>query len=250
MALRKWFSEENGITGKARFCAWQIGLLLLMALTGCQVLNSSDVVATIDINVTSHDMAIAALQQAAAADATSAVATVAAAGTKVAENSFLNVALGATLRANYTATPAVRAVVVSAEDMGDSLESDMMDDMGETRSNVQTIGISNLDTARAVQANSGCSAGSVRQFRSGDERIYATARVSGLQVGTYFEVDWIYQNRVVNRVSWLADYAAQSECIWFYVTAEDFAFLPGAYSATLFVNGASQSTTEFTISTQ
>ena len=234
----------------ASFCAGQIGLLLLMALTGCQVLDSSDVIATIDINVTSHDIAIAALQQAAAAEATSVVATVAAAGTKVAENSFLNAALGATLRANYTATPALRAVVVSAEDMGDSLESDMMDDTSETGSDVQTIGISDLDTARAVQANSGCSAGSVRQFRTGDERIYATARVSGMQDGTYFEVDWNYQNRVVNRVSWLADYAAQSECIWFYVTAEDFPFLPGAYSATLFVNGASQSTTEFTMSAQ
>lgn len=215
-------------------------------LAGCQALAPADAVVTLQPETVHLVLEHAALQEAAAIDEAQMVATVSAAGTQVLEHSLLNAALGATLRANYTATPAVRAVVVSAADMGSSL--DMMDDMSYEDAVGSVIEVSGLDTALGVNANSGCSTGSVKQFGTDVERIYATARMTNLLEGTYFEIDWLRQNRVVNRLSWLADYDAPSECIWFYVTQEDFAFLPGSYTATLFVNGISQASTDFTVS--
>ena len=217
-------------------------------LAGCQALAPADAVVTIQQEPVRLDLEIATLQKAAATDDAQLVATVAAASTQVVEHSLMNAALGATLRANYTATPAVRAVVVSAEDMGSSLDMDMMDDMSYDDATDSTFQISGLDTARGVNANSGCSTGSVKQFGTDEAQIYATARVTNLQEGTYFEIDWIQQNRVLSRLSWLADYDAPTLCIWFYVTREDFAFLPGSYTATLFVNGTSQASTDFTVS--
>ena len=168
-------------------------------LAGCQALAPADAVVTIQQEPVRLDLEIATLQKAAATDDAQLVATVAAASTQVVEHSLMNAALGATLRANYTATPAVRAVVVSAEDMGSSLDMDMMDDMSYDDATDSTFQISGLDTARGVNANSGCSTGSVKQFGTDEAQIYATARVTNLQEGTYFEIDWIQQNRVLSR---------------------------------------------------
>ena len=187
------------------------------------------------------------MQQAAAIDLTNVVATVAVAGTKVAELSALNAALGATLSANYTPTVAVRSVVVSAEDMGSSLDQDMMDDMSDTETESQAMRVIDVFNARSVDGSSGCATRTASRFIYSDERIYLTARVLNLQAQTYFDVDWIYRDRVVYRVSWQATYSAQAECIWFYATAQDFPFLPGEYSSTIFVNGVSLATTEFSI---
>lgn len=217
-------------------------------LTGCQALAPANVAATIHLETVSVDLEMEALSVAAATDEAELVATIAAAGTAVSEHSLMNAALGATLRANFTATPAVRAVVVSAEDMGSSLDADMMDDMAYEDSSDSPVRISDLDTARGINSGSGCTTGSVKQFGTDEERIYATARVANLREKTIFEIDWMQGNRVVDRYSWQADYNAPTECIWFYVTPQDFAFLPGSYTATLFVNGISQASTDFTIS--
>ncbi len=222
-------------------------LATAVSLAGCQALAPANAVATIQLEAVNVDQAIEDLSKAAATDVAELVATVAAAGTAVSEHSLMNAALGATLRANFTPTPAVRAVVVSAEDMGSSLDSDMMDDMDYEDASDAPVQISDLDTARGINANSGCTTGSVKQFGTDEAQIYATARVSNLREGTTFEIDWMQQNRVVDRFSWQADYSAATECIWFYVTPQDFAFLPGGYRATLFVNGISQASTDFTI---
>ena len=231
-----------------RIATTAIALLFLASLTGCQALTPANVVVTIQRESVNLDLAMAALDEAAATDEAQLVATVAAASTRVAERSLMNAALGATLRANFTATPAVRAVIVSAEDMGSSLDTDMMDDMSYEDTSDATVQISDLDTARGINANSGCATGSVKRFGTDEAQIYATARVTNLRAGTTFEIDWLQENRVVDRFSWQADYNAATECIWFYVTPQDFAFLPGNYSATLFVNGVSQASTDFTIS--
>ena len=126
----------------------------------------------------------------------------------MAELSRVNAALGAMLQAALTPTTEIRAVVVSAEDMGSSLKLDMMDDMPDSADNGTAMRIVNLSTANAVNASSGCSTGEVRRFNSNNERIYVTARVEGLRANTYFEVDWTSGERVLYRVSWRASYAA------------------------------------------
>lgn len=223
-------------------------LLLATVVAGCQTLSSEDSQAPVDANATVYVLEATVLQGAAVLDQAQAVATLSAGGTRVAELSRVNAVLGATLRAAFTPTAEIRAVVVSAEDMGSSLEQDMMDDMPDNEDGAPTMRIVNLATANAVNASNGCSTGEARRFDSSNERIYVTARVEGLRPDTYFEVDWKSGERVLYRVSWRASYAAAAECIWFYATPVDFPFLPGNYRATLFVNGQAHSSTDFSIS--
>ena len=221
-----------------------VKVLLLLALTGCQAFGGNDAVATIESDLTMYAAESDALRGAATAEREMAAATLKAAGTAVAELSIVNAALAATLRTNFTPTPEIRPVVVSAEDMGSSLDQDMMDDEVEVGAEMQ---VSNLATAVSVDSNSGCSSGEVRQFSADAQRIYVTARVTSLVTGSRFSVDWQYEDRVVYRVSWQADYSKSFECIWFYATPTDFSFLPGSYTATLFVDGSARGTTTFTI---
>lgn len=226
--------------------AW---LLLGLILAGCQALASENVQAPIDANATIVVLEMTALKRAADLDRAQAAATLSAGGTRVAELSRVNAALGDLLQAALTPTIAIRAVIVSAEDMANSLGQDMMrDNMPESETDVSGMRIVGLATANAVNANSGCSTGDVSRFGSASERIYVTARVEGLRPDTYFEVDWQSGGRVLYRVSWRASYAAESECIWFYATPVDFPFLPGSYRATLFVNGQAHASIDFSIS--
>ena len=116
-----------------RLPSWLIHQFVLLLLVGCQALTSGDSVATIGADLTMYASESDSIRAAVTADGIMAVETVVAASTRVAELSVVNAALGATLRANYTGTPKVEAVVVSAEDMGTSLEDDMMDYTTERR---------------------------------------------------------------------------------------------------------------------
>ncbi|MCY3832134.1 MAG: hypothetical protein OXG85_03895 [Chloroflexi bacterium] len=224
-----------------------MGLALagLTLLAGCQAL-SGEGVATLDADLTAYASESQLIRAVATQEQIMVIETLIAAGTRVAELSAVNAALGATLRANYTGTPEVRAVVVSAEDMGSSLESDRMDESITTPA-AATMRVSNLSTAESVDPASGCSNGTISQFTPDGERIYVTARVTELQAGSYFEVDWQFDERRIYQVSWLADYAKSVECIWFFATPVDFAFLPGSYSATLYVDGEAIGTTDFSV---
>ena len=216
-------------------------------LAGCQAFGSSDSVATIGADLTMYALESDDILAAATAERSMAIETVVAASTRVAELSKINVALGATLRANHTGTPEVQAVVVSADDMGSSLEDDMMDD-GLANDIVEAeMQVSNLAMAAGIDLNSGCSAGEVQQFSSAAERIYVTARVTALRAGTTFQVDWSRDAAPLYRVSWTADYSKSLECIWFYVSPADFAFEPGNYVATMSVDSLEVESTRFSI---
>ena len=225
-------------------CVSLCGLLLL---AGCQAFGGGDAVATIDGDLTMFASESESIRAMGTAEQIMVVETIAAAGTRVARLSAVNAALGATVRAHHTGTPEVQVAVVSAEDMGGSLEDDMMDEAADSRALETVMRVSNLSTAEDKDPDSGCSIGTVRQFRTGEELIYVTARVTALQSGALFEVEWQYEGNTVSRSSWLADYSKSFECIWFYATPVDFPFLPGRYAATLYVNSERLGRTEFTI---
>lgn len=219
----------------------------MLLLAGCQAFGGTDAVATIDADLTQYAFESESIRAIEAAEQVMVVETIAAAGTRIAKSSAVNAALGATVRANHTGTPAVQAAVVSAEDMGSSLEDDMMDDEPEGAALETVMRVSNLSTAAQKDPDSGCSIGTVRQFSPGVELIYVTARVTALRSGTLFEVDWLFDGQTVSRTSWLADYSKSFECIWFYATPVDFPFVTGRYGATLYVDGEALGTTDFTI---
>ena len=236
--------EGEALAGRI-LSALSLGGLLLLA--GCQALGGDDAVAVIDTDLTNYAAEDDSIRTAATEEQVMVVETIVAAGTRIARLSAVNAALGATLRAHHTGTPEVRAVVVSAEDMGSSLEDDMTVGDSAQRSLDSAMRVSSLSTARSTDPASGCSSGPVSQFSPGAERIYVTARVTDLQSGTLFEVDWLFNGSSVYRVEWQADFSRSSVCIWFYATPLAFPFLTGDYAATLYADGEALGTTEFSI---
>lgn len=221
----------------------------MLVLAGCSALAASDSVATIDADLTMYAAESDMIRVAATAESNMAVETVVAFSTRVAELSVVNAALGATLRANYTGTPEVEAVVVSAADMGSSLEEDMMDSASDGEPEAAQMEVSNLSAAASLDTNSGCSSGSVRQFSQSVSEIFVTARVAALRAGASFQVAWFRGDSLVYEVGWQPTHSKSFECIWFYATPEDFAFTPGGYSATMIVDGFELGSTEFDILT-
>lgn len=218
-------------------------------LVGCSSLVASDSVATIGADLTMYASESEMIRAAATVESNMAIETVMAASTRVAELSVLNAALGATLRANYTGTPAVEAVIVSADDMGSSLDDDMMDYTTEGEPQAALMEVSHLSTATGIDSNSGCSSGTVRQFDPSVPEIYVTARVTALRSGTRFQVIWFRGQALIYEVGWESTYSKPFECIWFFATPEDFPFTPGEYSATMTVDGLELGSTSFDILT-
>ncbi len=227
---------------------WRILVAVsILFLAGCNALAAGDSVATIDADLTMYASESDMIREAATAESNMALETVVAASTRVAELSIVNAALGATLRANYTVTPQVEAVVVSAEDMGSSLEDSMMDDSTADQPAAEAMTVSNLSTAAGIDSNSGCASGTLRQFSPGVSEIYVTARVTALRAGADFQVAWFRGDTPVYDVGWRSTYSKPFECIWFFATPEDFAFAPGRYSASMMVDGVELGSTDFDI---
>lgn len=222
----------------------------LLLLTSCQALSGDSPVATIDADLTMYASESESIRAVGTAEQMMVVETIAAAGTRIAKSSAVNAALGATLRANQTGTPELQVAVVSAEEMGSSMEDGMVDDEAVRTAPESVMRVSNLSSAANTDPDSGCSSGTVDEFSTSSEQIYVTARVTALESGTLFEVEWEYDGRPVSSTSWLADYSKSFECIWFYTTPVEFPFLPGRYTATLSVNGELVGTTEFAIAEQ
>lgn len=229
-----------------------IALILMMGLlASCQSFAGEDVSATLSYDMTAFVTESAMIQTTAIVEQTEVVATLQTVGTVVAESSNVNMILAATLQSNIVPTPAIRSVVVNPDDMGSSLDTEIMDDgeFADTEPVVGNLSVDNAGTANSVRSSDGCSNGNASQFPADEDQIYFTARVNNLQTGINFSVDWVFEERLVYRSSWTSDYSAQSECIWFYMTPDDAPFLPGVYSVTLFIDGQSISTQSFSINT-
>jgi len=222
-------------------------ILLMIGLTGCQSITGDDVSVTLSSEMTAFATEASGLQQAAFAEQTLAVETVQASGTDIADASQANSLLAATVRSNVIPTTEMREVIVNPSDMGSSLDTEMMMDDEPVDIGSTEMQVSNLGTASSVRSSDGCTNGNVTQFTDNDERIYFTAQVTGLRNGTNFSLDWVFEERLVYRSVWVADYSAGSECIWFYMTQDDAPFLSGTYSVTLFVNDVALSPQQFSI---
>lgn len=242
---------ENGLNaGAVTRLSWLVSSCYFagaLALAGCGAIGGGAGITTIDGELTMAAAESEMIGVAASAEQVMVLETIAAAGTRIADMAAVNAALGATLRAHQTGTPEVRPVVVSADDMGSSLEGDMMAEAEERGPPDTSMRLSNLSSAASRDPDTGCSTGTVNRFSASAESIYIIAQVAALQIDVLFEVDWRFNGRSIYRPAWLADFSGSSVCIWFYATPVDFPFLPGNYTATLYADGLALGTTEFDI---
>jgi hypothetical protein len=85
-------------------------------------------------------------------------------------------------------------------------------------------------------------------FRLGTfDRVYMTALGVNIQQGTQLQVNWQHNGEVVHRNGWTAPAFAERTCIAIELTSSDVAFVPGNWSATLFVNGEPVNPSSFTV---
>lgn len=216
-------------------------------LSGCQSFAADHSSVTLAAEMTGFATESSMIQQTALVEQTAVVATLQSAGTLVADAASVNLVLAETVRANVISTPSVREVIVNPGDMGSSLDTEMMEDDEGIEAFVD-MQVNNLGIARSVNNSNGCSNGVATQFTDADERVYFTSQVINLENGTNFSVDWVFEDRIVYRSVWTSDYSASSECIWFFMTPDDAAFLPGVYTVTLYVNGNALPSQQFSIS--
>lgn len=221
---------------------------MLLIFASCQSFGGEDLSATLSADMTAYVSESADMQSMAQEEQAIARATLDVASTAIAEASNVNMVLAATVRANTVPTQEVRQVVVSVSDMGDSLDTEMMEE-GDFMSESDGMEVINVGTASSVRNSDGCSNGITTDFTPDDERIYVTAQVLNLSNGTNFSVDWTFEQRLIYRSTWTSDYSAGSECIWFYMSPDDAPFLPGTYTITLYVNGSEASSQQFVINT-
>lgn len=222
-------------------------LALLIGLTGCQAIAGDNVSVTLSSEMTAFATESAMIQQVAQAEQTQVAETLWASSTTVAEASNVNAILASTVQSNVAPTLEMREVIVNPSDMGNSLDTEMMDDETDEIISDQ-MQVRNLGIAKGVRASDGCTDGHITQFTDNDDRIYFTAQVDGLRNSTNFSLDWLFEERLIYRSIWIADYSAGSECIWFYMTQDDAPFLPGTYNVTLYVNENALPVQQFSIS--
>ena len=225
-------------------------ILLTIGLTGCQAIAGDDISVTLSSDMELIATESSMIQLEALAEQTLVIETLEASGTDIANAASINSVLASTVRANAIPTLVMREVIVDHDDMGSSVDTEMMEDnpVADSGDSSEMV-VRNLGIAKGVRTSDGCTNGSVTQFTNDDERIYFTAEVFGLRNGTTFSLDWVFEERLVYRSVWVSDYSAGSECIWFFMTQDDAPFLPGLYSATLYMNENALPSQQFSINT-
>jgi hypothetical protein len=77
-----------------------------------------------------------------------------------------------------------------------------------------------------------CATGSAAQFTVSTPELYAVGRAVNFPVGMSVTFNWLREGEVVYSDTFTWDSAVDDACVWYFVTPQDFAFTPGAYTVT------------------
>lgn len=206
-------------------------------LAACSSLSGANPEATLEVELTQMATQAAGIREAAQAERTRSVATIIAAETIAADYFHYNNILVGTVRAVQVPTQE-RIAFTDSGAMG----LDMMDtSSGEMQ-------ILQIGTAGLIRAEDRCFEVHQNFFNVGNTpRIYLTGVAFNLAAGTRLDVNWLYENQVVYQQGWTAPDFAERECFALELTPANAPFLPGAWSAVLFVNGEQRDPAPFNI---
>ncbi len=216
--------------------AMRYGIIMLMSvlLVACQPADDSP---AMEDELIAYGTEVASLREGLDSDLTQAAATIAAAGTDTAAFERYNSELVVTVRAGDPNPTPVRRVI---ESQGSGLSAEMFDVQGEEMRVLQIGAAAEIDSSRCFRSH-------VEFFRPGTGVIYQTARLINVQPGTNLRAEWVYQGNIVHERNWTAPEYRQTQCIALEMRSENVTFSPGAWTATLYVNGQARDPTPFTI---
>lgn len=197
---------------------------LALLLSGCAVLNQTDIPATLSAQNAAFEHEIATLDAQGTAESADAQARAMELATSAAFNSGINLQLVGTLSAVVTPTPALESSAFENAQLGDP------DEVGQRLF---------VNTGTSTQVNgAGCAVDVREVFSPYTPRIYATWVAYNLRAGTLFRVEWWYTTNQTLQFSdsWTATSNSSEICFWFYITPDDVTLYPGSWQARLFVD--------------
>jgi uncharacterized coiled-coil protein SlyX len=107
------------------------------------------------------------------------------------------------------------------------------------------VTIERVALARGRDGN-GCALDESATFATSDEFVYVVATVSNFKSGTVFRSIWTGP-RLDNTYDWTATYAAQQECIHFFIKPGELALEPGDYTVVFAAADVQSPSLRFTI---
>lgn len=89
-------------------------------------------------------------------------------------------------------------------------------------------------TARTLRQSDGCAQDATTSFTTADAQIYVVTRALQVSAGTQMEVEWRYEDSVIDSATYTVPTDEQDFCIYFFLDA----FSAGSWSVTLTANGS------------
>lgn len=218
-----------------------------MVVSACGALNPDDPAATLQSQRQGFVDEATSIAQAAEAQSTQVVSTVAAAQTYVALLEGRNRQLVATLQIAFPPTaaivnnegPGTPGQMATPAPLGAFEEATPAASSGDTANSGASLGdmqFTQVGTASGVRDSDGCASELTNSFASDVQRIYITARALNIQSGTEMRVEWYYEGQMTYTESFVVDNDDNDFCLWFFLAPTDVALSTGNWSVRLLAN--------------
>ncbi len=214
-------------------------LLLSLLLVGCQGAQADESDALIRAELAAYGTEAAALRADMQVQRTEVVLTVDVAATEAANYAQYNALLAGTVQAALPPTPTPLPVNIDTQG---PLPFDSYNLEDGVMRFVQ-VGL-----ASQITPEDRCFVRHQAFFQAMNTNvIYMTGVALNLRAGTELRVDWQFGGEVVYSNNWVAPGAMDATCFALELRPSNAPFTPGNWQATLFVNGAAEEPSSFTI---
>jgi hypothetical protein len=194
-------------------------ILLLLILSGCQVLNRPDTPATLRAQNDGYLSEATIIAQQLSDKRASVQATAQAAQATIDYTDNINQQLLATVHAVIPPTPHMEVDAVTTDEIA-------------SPSQFVDVGV-----ATSVRQSDGCATSLQTSFPTDIPEIYVTARALSVPANTQMTVEWKFSGQVLHQESWMVPNNETNFCLWFNLNAAMAPLSPGPWSVQLFVNG-------------
>ncbi len=224
-------------------------LLSLCVVAACSSITPDDPAATLQTQREGYVAEATSIAQAAQAQGTQIVETVAAAETYTALIEGRNEQLMATMQIAF---PPTQALVVNngAATPGQNptpapvgVFPEATPAAGEaplaTAASLGGAQFTQVETASGVRDTDGCADTLTRSFPAGTATVYITARALNVSAGTTMSVEWFYEGEPAHSESFTIPSDDDDFCLWFSLVANETALSSGNWAVKLYANSQS-----------
>jgi hypothetical protein len=217
-----------------------ITILLCALLTSCQSFAAGEENLVLESELEAYATEAAELRNQMQADRTAIAETIVFGGTRVEAFTDYNAHLAATVQSGIIPTATLANLDFDAQG---PMPIDMFDlSSGEMR-------FVQVGTAGQITPNDRCFVSHQNFFDAEmTSVIYMTALALNLRAGTVVRVDWQNGSEIVYSNAWTAPQSQDGQCVALELRPSNAPFIPGNWTATMYINGEPIDPAPFTIS--